>query len=988
MANSKSSAPLNEKDQKLFSEFLKEQAKARKQSIADRQNELDLSKTLMDRESEILDLLQKRKDSAREYNDYARTMTELLKDQTREQKIQSKDLVKEMAMKKKSLLNEMRINDALVERAKKEKEHFELMTKATHKAEELVEKYESQFEAVGEVNEMIQKLPGGGLLTKILGTDKLEEKIKKQVTDSLMNAEVAGKGLGKALGKAALTLGAFWALAKFVEWFKEMDEETVKLAKDLDVSRAQAVEIHHTAHEIAHEMGVTGIHTESVTKAMTELKNVSGLNYGLMAETNKAAADLVASTALLVEKQGLSTDEAYALNQAATITGTGMDNLALMAESMGDELMSGRDIMKDVGKISKTVLSNFAKNPKELIKAVKQAKLLGTSLDAMHNAGEKLLDVESSMEAEMKANVLLGKHMNLNAARQAALNGDTATVMSEIAKQAGSAEEFDKMNVVQKKALAEAVGLQVDELADMMTKQKELNKLGYSAQQLEEAMALKGGERADELARIEKMQGKAAADALKAKYLEQDRVTTSEAFSSAMTEASDTMKSVLLPVVESIAKGLKTFAPIIKPLTIGLGALAAVALSAMVIQKSVGGIKAGISAVKGLGGLFGKGGSVADSLQSETSKVADAGKSFTEKSKGVFDSIKSLVTGIFDVLKTVADGIFQLGDTIAKGVFKVVDTVMQGLGSAAKALPGIMSSLGQAVVAFFTPMSALIAPPVVLGIIVFTGAMIGLGYAFKLMGEGLGAAAPAIQAFFDGMAGVIEAVGNAIAHVVETITTSIIRLQDIDGAKLAGTALGITAIAGSLALFGAGGAAAGLGAALGSLFDEDPVDKFNRFAAIDAAKLSAVAAAISGLGDAISNFSNNVSKIGEVTGITDTIDKVMELHDAVTESSLESVVSSVGDAVSGIFDTATDWVASMPGLEGIFGGEEESSSASGSSKKEGSLAEVSGLLKELIAKVDQPVQIQIGGRTIEEIGTQIGIRKSYSSRVDRGYGAA
>ncbi len=70
---------LNEKDQKLFLEFLKEQTKQRKEAIRDRQIENDLSKTLLEEEKDILKIAQQRKEAVKEYNDYARTMSELLK---------------------------------------------------------------------------------------------------------------------------------------------------------------------------------------------------------------------------------------------------------------------------------------------------------------------------------------------------------------------------------------------------------------------------------------------------------------------------------------------------------------------------------------------------------------------------------------------------------------------------------------------------------------------------------------------------------------------------------------------------------------------------------------------------------------------------------------------------------------------------------------------------------------------------------------------
>jgi hypothetical protein len=50
-------------------------------------------------------------------------------------------------------------------------------------------------------------------------------------------------------------------------------------------------------------------------------------------------------------------------------------------------------------------------------------------------------------------------------------------------------------------------------------------------------------------------------------------------------------------------------------------------------------------------------------------------------------------------------------------------------------------------------------------------------------------------------------------------------------------------------------------------------------------------------------------------------------------------------------------------------------------------AEMVGLLKQLIAKIDQPVQIHMGGKVIDEIGKQTTLKRTYTANVDRGYGA-
>jgi hypothetical protein len=283
-------------------------------------------------------------------------------------------------------------------------------------------------------------------------------------------------------------------------------------------------------------------------------------------------------------------------------------------------------------------------------------------------------------------------------------------------------------------------------------------------------------------------------------------------------------------------------------------------------------------------------------------------------------------------------------------------------------------------------MASLANPQTIIGMAAVTLALMGLGKAFQWLGEGIGAAAPGIKAFFDGIGGVIEKVGTAISKVIETITTSIIRLQDIDPLKLMATAVGVTALGAAIALFGAGAGAGGVMSAIGSFFDEDPVEKFNRFATIDSAKLLQVASAITALGSAFKLFTSSVSSIGDTSGITSTIDKVMELHDAMSESPIEEAVNSVASGIGSIFDAATSWVSSiMPDLESV-GSTSTAAGGGATATKEATLTEVSGLLKELIAKVDQPVQIKIGGRVVDEMEKQTSLRKTYNTKMDSGYG--
>jgi len=77
----------------------------------------------------------------------------------------------------------------------------------------------------------------------------------------------------------------------------------------------------------------------------------------------------------------------------------------------------------------------------------------------------------------MEASVLLGKEINLDKAREAALEGDILGATKEMLKNLGGQAEFNKMNVVQRKALADAMGLSVQDLSKLVKNQDKLNNL-------------------------------------------------------------------------------------------------------------------------------------------------------------------------------------------------------------------------------------------------------------------------------------------------------------------------------------------------------------------------------------------------------------------------------------------------------------------------------------------------------------------------------
>jgi hypothetical protein len=78
------------------------------------------------------------------------------------------------------------------------------------------------------------------------------------------------------------------------------------------------------------------------------------------------------------------------------------------------------------------------------------------------------------LKNELSAELLIGKELNLERARFAALNNDVATLATEIASKCGTAAEFGEMSRIQQEALAKAVGMNREELARTLFVQEQL----------------------------------------------------------------------------------------------------------------------------------------------------------------------------------------------------------------------------------------------------------------------------------------------------------------------------------------------------------------------------------------------------------------------------------------------------------------------------------------------------------------------------------
>jgi hypothetical protein len=196
---------------------------------------------------------------------------------------------------------------------------------------------------------------------------------------------------------------------------------------------------------------------------------------------NKISNELAFDLGLLPAHLGVSGDEAGKLvNQFGNLQGQS-NKVALNTLETTSQLAAANgvipsQVMKDLAsntELAATYASGFGDN---ISKAAIDAARLGVDLETVGKISDGLLDYQTSVAAEMEASVLLGKNLNLQKARELAYAGEIDGAMRAALDAAGGIEEFNKMDIFQKKAVAAAIGLSVGELKQMSTNMEEAKK--------------------------------------------------------------------------------------------------------------------------------------------------------------------------------------------------------------------------------------------------------------------------------------------------------------------------------------------------------------------------------------------------------------------------------------------------------------------------------------------------------------------------------
>ena len=516
--------------------------------------------------------------------------------------------------------------------------------------------------------------------------------------------------MGGMLGPMLLVVGAILLAGKVMKMFFG---GTMEARKELGITTMEAAGLQNTINSTAMEFQFLGVSASDVKDvAMGIADNMGGVSE-VSRETVSAFASLNAHMGVsgAVSTQLATTMMAIGASSATAAAGQ-LESVGHLARQSG---VAPAKIMEDMAS-DMEFFSSFAKDGGvNLAKSAIMARKLGVNMATVSKMADSLLDFESSINDQMEAQMLTGKSINTDKAREMALNGDLAGMQKEIVSQVGSEAEFNRLNVVQRQAMAKAFGVSVQDLSSMVANQEKLNNMTDAQKQTQ-----------DIIAKLMEFAGKAMTGFLSAgKAL----LPVVAGIGVAMLVAFYPITLAVLGIT-AIGAGfnyLNKQVPMLGTiLGVALGLITAIKVQSMLAGKSLGGGM--LSGAKSLvGGLKDKltGGSAAASV---SGKGGGMGSSIAKSGKGMGAGLKGLSKGVGAVANPkVLLGLAALTLAVI-GIGYALKLAAPGIKAFGEAMGGIIQSVGSALVGiigaigdFGVKLMTIASPTVALGLFATAG---------------------------------------------------------------------------------------------------------------------------------------------------------------------------------------------------------------------------------------------------------------------------
>jgi hypothetical protein len=462
-----------------------------------------------------------------------------------------------------------------------------------------------------------------------------------------------GKGAGRAIAQAFASvtfaglitaLGAFIKLA--VDGAKKSSEAIVTLNKSVAGSM---VNMSAQAGRVASAAGKYNVPLQEAAATIGGINEALGMSLDYTQETTNQAIKLTNKYGLGVDTTAKLVKLSAANKDTMTETVDAITAGVAQFNAMNGVSISTKAIFDDIAHASATTLNGIGKQPGAIAAAAAAARSLGMSMEDIRSAAETTTDFQASLTSEMQTEMMLGKQLNLNKLREAALTGDVKTQAEEMQRLVKENAGRIGNNVKLQEQFASTLGISRDQYNEMLKTQDAMSVLTGKSGAAEEANAKTRKMSQEEIAKsIESTTGKLTSLQNRIDKIQENMALGAKSFADDILKGFQDegfiggMKNAFQKSFDAIKDGFKDlFNGEIKGTSIGklIGGLAVLGATGLVIKAGVGLGKSLFDGAKGLLGLGKKKGM-------DNVEVINGAAKVTMSGGGMGDMVDSLTKGL------------------------------------------------------------------------------------------------------------------------------------------------------------------------------------------------------------------------------------------------------------------------------------------------------------------------------------------------------
>ena len=442
---------------------------------------------------------------------------------------------------------------------KEQRREQEKQNEERKKELEILEKIDKKLGVFSGVLKGLSKIP---LIGDAVNFEKILESARKETDKTKSGLKGFGAGLEtmgsqikeNMLNPVNLATGAMIMLGKAL---LDSDKAAGELAKELGISYQESLGIAEEASHTALATNNILVNSKNIVEAQKKLNSEFGTSVKFSMDMAAEFASIQKQTNLSDKAMGFFARTSMQAGKSIKDTLKDVHTTVLEQNQQNKLAFSVKEIQEGIANASSRTQLIFKGNVKELSKAVIQAKMLGIEMEQLNSIADSLLDFEGSIAAELEAELLTGRQLNLERARAAALSNDMVTLAQELKKQNIDAASFGKMNRIQQEATAKALGMNAEQMSEMLINQQKLSTIqsafGKDIKDMSTAQAKYNQLRAEGLSAEEA--GKKIGDESLANQLE----TTSQAekFEATIVRVQEAFVSMAAPLL-TLVEGMMT----------------------------------------------------------------------------------------------------------------------------------------------------------------------------------------------------------------------------------------------------------------------------------------------------------------------------------------------------------------------------------------------------------------------------------------------